>query len=135
MNELTNMKVWSLCNSSIFENFILFLITINTVTLMMKWHNQSEDIKSMLKHVNVVFTVLFTAECALKLIAFGPKHFSADFWNIFDLITVIGSIVDVIVSEIFESDSGIQIKNEITGPYAYVFEGVTLDQKSAKLKV
>lgn len=68
----------------------------------------------------------------LKLIAFGPKAFSADFWNLFDLVTVIGSVIDVIVSELVEDDSRIQIKNEITGPYAYVFEGVSVDQKDNK---
>ena len=31
------------------------------------------------------------------------KAFAAEFWNLFDLITVIGSIVDVIVSELIVS--------------------------------
>lgn len=78
---------------------------------------------------------MFTAECVLKLIAFGPKAFSTDFWNLFDLITVIGSIIDVIVSELLEDETGVQIKKEITGPYAYVFEGVNMDQKSAKINM
>ena len=50
--------------------------------------------------MNVVFTSMFTAECALKIVAYGPKEFATDFWNIFDFITVVGSIIDVVVSEL-----------------------------------
>jgi voltage-dependent calcium channel N type alpha-1B len=128
-------RIWQLVTSSPFENFILLLITINTLILCMKWHNQTEDEKFILKYVNVVFTALFTFECLLKLCAFGPKAFSNDFWNIFDLITVIGSVIDVIVSEIIEDETGVKIKKEATGPYAYVFEGVNMDQKSAKINM
>lgn len=95
-------RMWQIVNSAPFENFILSLISINTITLMMKWHNQSKAVKDVLKVVNVVFTTLFTGETVLKIIAYGPKAFSKDFWNIFDLITVIGSIVDAIVSEMLE---------------------------------
>lgn len=66
-------RCYQLCSSPPFENFILLLITVNTFILMMKWHNQSQEIKGILKIVNVVFTTLFTLECGMKIIAYGPK--------------------------------------------------------------
>ena len=66
-------KIWQLVVSTGFEYFLLFLITVNTVILMMKWHNQSENIKVVLKLLNIVFTSFFTFECVLKIIAFGFK--------------------------------------------------------------
>ena len=66
-------KIWQLVVSPTFEYFILLLITLNTLILMMKWNNQSESIKSMLKYLNIVFTSLFTIESVLKLLAFGFK--------------------------------------------------------------
>lgn len=66
-------RIWQVVTSTAFEYFILFLITINTLILMMKWHNQAENIKLILKYLNIVFTSMFTAECILKIIAFGIK--------------------------------------------------------------
>ena len=66
-------KIWQLVVSTGFEYFILFLITVNTVILMMKWHNQSEQFKTVLKLLNIVFTSFFTFECVLKILAFGFK--------------------------------------------------------------
>lgn len=105
-------RCYQLCTSAPFENFILLLITINTVTLMMKWHNQSDEVKGILKIVNVIFTSLFTFECLLKIIAYGPKEFSMDFWNIFDFITVVGSIIDAVVSELIDDGSAAQVCQE-----------------------
>jgi hypothetical protein len=68
-----SFRMWQLVNSSPFENFILSLISINTITLMMKWHNQSKAVKDVLKVINVIFTTLFTFETVLKIIAYGPK--------------------------------------------------------------
>jgi voltage-dependent calcium channel N type alpha-1B len=112
-------KVWRLVNSSGFEYFILFLITVNTLILMMKLCNQSDDLKIILKYLNIVFTSLFTGECVLKIMASSLRNYFSDRWNIFDFITVIGSITDVIISEL--SDSSNVLKAEIIGLYSYVY--------------
>ena len=66
-------KCWQLVNSPPFENFILGLISVNTITLMMKWYHQSKMVKDGLKVTNYIFTTLFTGETVLKIIAYGPK--------------------------------------------------------------
>jgi hypothetical protein len=66
-------KCWQLVNSAPFENFILGLISLNTITLMMKWYHQSQSVKDGLKITNYIFTTLFTGETVLKIIAYGPK--------------------------------------------------------------
>ena len=38
-----------------------------------QWYNQSDEVKDVLKIVNVFFTTLFTIECGMKVIAYGPK--------------------------------------------------------------
>lgn len=93
-------KIWSLVVSTGFEYFILFFITVNTLILMMKWYNQAENIKTVLKYLNITFTSVFAFESILKILAFGFKNYFRDPWNIFDFITVLGSITDVVVSEI-----------------------------------
>ncbi|MBN3303349.1 CAC1S protein, partial [Amia calva] len=56
--------------------------------------------QTILYMLNVVFTGLFTLEMVLKLMAFKAKGYFGDPWNVFDFLIVIGSIIDVILSEI-----------------------------------
>ncbi|KAH8859404.1 Voltage-dependent calcium channel type A subunit alpha-1 [Schistosoma japonicum] len=112
-------RVWRLVVSTPFEYYIMVMIAINTLILMMKYHRQEQksyftasvDIEQQAYHnycntllyFNSAFTVMFSVECMLKIMAFGPKNYFRDRWNIFDFITVIGSITDVLVSELQES--------------------------------
>ncbi|XP_067640083.1 voltage-dependent calcium channel type A subunit alpha-1 isoform X5 [Eurosta solidaginis] len=92
-------KVWRIVVSTPFEYFIMMLIVFNTLLLMMKYHNQGEMYEKSLKYINMGFTGMFSVETVLKIIGFGVKNFFKDPWNIFDLITVVGSIVDALWME------------------------------------
>ncbi|XP_011347419.1 voltage-dependent calcium channel type A subunit alpha-1 isoform X3 [Ooceraea biroi] len=96
-------KIWRIVVSTPFEYFIMILIVLNTLLLMMKFHQQTEQYKNTLKYMNMCFTGMFTIECILKIAAFGVKNFFKDAWNTFDFITVIGSIVDALVIEFGEN--------------------------------
>jgi len=43
--------------------------------------------------INVVFTVIFLAEAAIKMTGLGPRWYFLDSWNILDFIVVVFSIV------------------------------------------
>uniref|UniRef100_A0A336JZB9 Voltage-dependent calcium channel type A subunit alpha-1 n=1 Tax=Culicoides sonorensis TaxID=179676 RepID=A0A336JZB9_CULSO len=68
-----------------------------------KYHNQSKSYEMYLKNLNMVFTGMFSVETVLKIIGFGVKNFFKDAWNVFDFITVIGSIIDALVLELGEN--------------------------------
>merc|ERR1719483_1270149 len=87
-------QIWRLVTSSPFENFILFLIILNTLLLMLKFQGAPLFFVDILSYFNLLFTLLFTIECVLKLSSFGPKNYFKDSWNTFDFITVVGSIID-----------------------------------------
>ncbi|XP_058615168.1 voltage-dependent N-type calcium channel subunit alpha-1B isoform X7 [Onychostoma macrolepis] len=93
-------KIWKFVVSTPFEYSILTMIAINTVVLMMKFHDAPKPYEDMLKWLNIIFTALFTLECILKVIAFGPLNYLKEAWNIFDFVTVLGSITDILVTEI-----------------------------------
>ncbi|XP_076066879.1 calcium voltage-gated channel subunit cacophony isoform X6 [Oratosquilla oratoria] len=99
-------RIWRIVVSTPFEYFIMLLIVFNTLLLMMKFHNQSKLYKDTLHYMNTIFTSLFTIECILKITAFGVRNFFKDPWNIFDFITVIGSIIDALVVEFGKSAGG-----------------------------
>ncbi|XP_056590585.1 calcium channel, voltage-dependent, P/Q type, alpha 1A subunit, b isoform X13 [Triplophysa dalaica] len=96
-------RMWQFVVSPPFEYSIMTLIALNTIVLMMKYKGASEAYDDVLKYLNIVFTTLFFMECILKLIAFGIKNYCRDAWNIFDFVSVIGSVTDILVTEIVEN--------------------------------
>ncbi|XP_063073038.1 voltage-dependent L-type calcium channel subunit alpha-1C isoform X4 [Engraulis encrasicolus] len=93
-------KVWYVVNSSYFEYLMFTLILLNTICLAMQHHGQLPAFNKAMNILNMLFTGLFTVEMILKLIAFKPRGYFSDPWNVFDFLIVIGSIIDVILSEI-----------------------------------
>ncbi|KAI8429618.1 hypothetical protein MSG28_000214 [Choristoneura fumiferana] len=96
-------KVWRIVVSTPFEYFIMTLIVLNTLLLMMKFHEAPLLLMDSLTLMNLVFTTFFLLETVLKLIAFGCQNFFKDPWNTFDFITVIGSIIDALIMELGEN--------------------------------
>ncbi|XP_078075293.1 putative voltage-dependent R-type calcium channel subunit alpha-1E [Mustelus asterias] len=92
-------RVWHFVVSPSFEYTILTMIALNTVVLMMKHHSPPSGFVSVLKFMNIAFTISFTLECILKIIAFGFLNYFRDSWNVFDFVTVVGSISEIIVNE------------------------------------
>uniref|UniRef100_A0A8D0QI45 Voltage-dependent N-type calcium channel subunit alpha n=1 Tax=Sus scrofa TaxID=9823 RepID=A0A8D0QI45_PIG len=93
-------KTWTFVVSPPFEYFIMAMIALNTVVLMMKFYDAPYEYELMLKCLNVVFTSMFSMECMLKIVAFGVLNYFRDAWNVFDFVTVLGSITDILVTEI-----------------------------------
>ncbi|KAM7049937.1 voltage-dependent L-type calcium channel subunit alpha-1S isoform 2-T2 [Molossus nigricans] len=101
-------QVWYVVTSSYFEYLMFALIMLNTICLGMQHYNQSEQMNHISDILNVAFTIIFTLEMVLKLMAFKARGYFGDPWNVFDFLIVIGSIIDVILSEIdtFLASSG-----------------------------
>uniref|UniRef100_A0A8C5TW44 Ion transport domain-containing protein n=1 Tax=Malurus cyaneus samueli TaxID=2593467 RepID=A0A8C5TW44_9PASS len=111
----TQYRVWAMVNSTAFEYIMFVLILLNTIALQSKPFNYVMDL------LNMVFTGLFTVEMVLKIIAFngvvtgigGPhnlsplprQHYFCDAWNTFDALIVVGSVVDIAVTEVNVSGS------------------------------
>ncbi|XP_047540542.1 muscle calcium channel subunit alpha-1 isoform X4 [Vanessa atalanta] len=108
-------KVWWFVTSQPFEYAIFVLIMINTITLAMKYHNQPHEYSKALDLLNMIFTAVFALEFIFKLAAFRFKNYFGDAWNTFDFIIVLGSIIDIVVSQVNE------LKNQGSGlPKAHV---------------
>ncbi|XP_037647118.1 sodium channel protein type 4 subunit alpha B [Sebastes umbrosus] len=93
--------VFDLVTTQFFDIFIMVLICLNMVTMMVETDEQSEEKDYILYWVNLVFIVVFTHECILKMIALRQHYFSVG-WNIFDFVVVILSIVGLLLADIIE---------------------------------
>ncbi|XP_068589787.1 voltage-dependent L-type calcium channel subunit alpha-1D isoform X6 [Cebidichthys violaceus] len=92
-------KFWYVVNSTGFEYVMFVLIILNTLCLAIQHHGQSHLFNYAMDILNMVFTGVFTVEMILKLIAFKPRGYVGDAWNIFDALVVFGSVVDIILSQ------------------------------------
>lgn len=152
----SQLKFWKIINSSQFEYIMFVLILGNTLTLAVQvschtntqtvpsalWcecmcclslcqhYEQSKLFTSVMDILNMIFTVVFTVEMVIKLMALRAhvriqyctfdkthnslhclmlwwllfsvslmQHYFIDPWNSFDALIVVGSVLDIAVSE------------------------------------
>ncbi|CAB1336266.1 unnamed protein product [Coregonus sp. 'balchen'] len=101
MMALFTYKFWYVVNSTGFEYVMFVLIILNTLCLAIQHYGQSHLFNYAMDILNMVFTGVFTVEMIFKLIAFKPRGYFGDAWNVFDALVVIGSVVDIILSQTF----------------------------------
>jgi len=53
--------------------------------------------QDQLEQLNFIFTLIFTAEMAIKLIGYKMRYFK-DSWNTFDMIIVILSLIGLVLT-------------------------------------
>uniref|UniRef100_A0A7N6BQF8 Voltage-dependent L-type calcium channel subunit alpha n=1 Tax=Anabas testudineus TaxID=64144 RepID=A0A7N6BQF8_ANATE len=113
----SQLKFWKIINSSQFEYVMFVLILGNTLTLAVQHYEQSKLFTSIMDILNMIFTVVFTIEMIIKLLAFllilPLQHYFIDPWNSFDALIVVGSVLDIAVSE-FSVSKGESGKVSIT---------------------
>uniref|UniRef100_A0A8C3KT32 Sodium channel protein n=1 Tax=Calidris pygmaea TaxID=425635 RepID=A0A8C3KT32_9CHAR len=93
--------VFDFVTRQVFDITIMILICLNMVTMMVETDDQSELKTSVLYKINLVFIVIFTGECVLKMFALRYYYFTIG-WNIFDFVVVILSILGIVLSDIIE---------------------------------
>uniref|UniRef100_A0A8C1P412 Voltage-dependent L-type calcium channel subunit alpha n=1 Tax=Cyprinus carpio TaxID=7962 RepID=A0A8C1P412_CYPCA len=102
-------KFWSIINSTGFEYIMFVLILLNTITLAVQHYDQSKLFSYVMDILNMVFTGLFTVEMLIKLMALRLRHYFIDAWNSFDALIVVGSVVDIVVTEFSSSEDSSRV--------------------------
>ncbi|CAG9109037.1 unnamed protein product [Plutella xylostella] len=97
-------KTWWFVTSQQFEYVIFFFIVLNTIALMMKYHDAPPLYRRCLDFLNMLLTTVFMLEFVFKLAAFRFKNYFGDAWNTTDFILVVGSIIDIVVTQVNENN-------------------------------
>jgi len=84
----------------LFGHFITILIFLNTITLAVEHYGQPDLMSQILKIFNYIFTALFTLEMVIKFFILGPKEYLRDIFNVFDVLIVFSSLLEIIVLDI-----------------------------------
>ncbi|XP_042364235.1 voltage-dependent T-type calcium channel subunit alpha-1G [Plectropomus leopardus] len=103
------------CNKIIthkmFDHIVLVIIFLNCITIAIERPSITTVERIFLKLSNYIFTSIFVAEMAIKIVAlgwcFGDKAYLRSSWNILDGMLVMISVIDILVSLI--SNSGTKI--------------------------
>uniref|UniRef100_A0A8C7W1V0 Sodium channel protein n=1 Tax=Oncorhynchus mykiss TaxID=8022 RepID=A0A8C7W1V0_ONCMY len=93
--------VFDFITKQAFDIVIMILICLNMVTMMVETDDQTDDMDGILYKINLVFIVMFTGECILKMFSLRQYYFTIG-WNVFDFIVVILSIIGMFLSELIE---------------------------------
>lgn len=88
---------WKINNIPLFNSVIMCLIIANTVVLATDKYPTPE--KDLISQSNQVFNVFFALECAIKLIGLTFQEWKQDIFNVFDLIIVISSSIEMMISK------------------------------------
>ncbi|XP_045490699.1 sodium channel protein 60E isoform X4 [Pieris rapae] len=96
--------LYGIVKDPLFELFITTCIILNTLFLALEHHGMSENVRQALDIGNKVFTSIFSLECIMKVMAMSKDYFACG-WNIFDLIIVSASLLDLI----FELVDGLSV--------------------------
>eukprot|EP01135_Chromosphaera_perkinsii_P008623 Nk52_evm65s1401 gene=Nk52_evmTU65s1401 len=86
-------------HTTIFELTIYALIFANLVTIIIEFEKESDT----LKNINLFFVCAFGLEAIVKIIALGKNYFKS-WWNVFDFLIVLVSIMDVILDKMNDDE-------------------------------
>ncbi|XP_061443234.1 sodium channel protein type 5 subunit alpha-like [Rhineura floridana] len=91
--------LFDIVNKQAFDIFIISLILLNVVIMAVEHEGQEQGAKNLLDIINNVFVTIFTGECIIKMLALR-LYFFKDYWNIFDFVVVILSILSSAVLQL-----------------------------------
>ncbi|KAK2588266.1 hypothetical protein KPH14_004294 [Odynerus spinipes] len=93
--------VFEIVTDKMFDMIIMLFIGLNMLTMTLDHYQQSDTFSNVLDYLNMIFIVIFTSECLMKIFALRYHYFKEP-WNLFDLCVVILSILGLVLSDIIE---------------------------------
>lgn len=79
----------TLVEHKLFQHGILLAILINTLSMGIEHHEQSEILTHVVEVTNIIFSAIFAVEMVLKVVAEGPFGYISNGFNVFDGVIVI----------------------------------------------
>ena len=92
-------KLQKMCEHAWFGRMVLIVIVLNTVSMAANSYGQSDEYYAVLNGCELVFTIVFIVEFAIKHLAYGPEWYWSNRWNFIDGIIVISGILELSMGE------------------------------------
>ena len=91
--------IYYLVNTKLFNHILTACVILNTIVLAIDHYGISQDLESALSIFNLIFTITFVIEMALKLLGLGIIEYCQDTMNLFDGVIVILSLFELFIFE------------------------------------
>eukprot|EP00965_Chrysotila_dentata_P169581 5598239-Pleurochrysis_carterae.AAC.2 len=89
------LRLFKLANDRTFEIFIMVAIGLSVLFMAVATYPPTSAIDTINFVMEIVFTVIFATEAAIKLAAYSPRGYFSEAWNVFDFCLVVVAIVDL----------------------------------------
>lgn len=93
--------VFEIVTDKKFDMIIMLFIGFNMLTMTLDHYKQTATFSNVLDYLNMIFIVIFTSECLMKIFALRYHYFKEP-WNLFDFVVVILSMLGLVLSDIIE---------------------------------
>lgn len=80
----------------------MVVIMLNMVAMGLEHYGQTKAFGTALSQINLLFIVVFTLECIMKIIGLRWYYFKQP-WNIFDFVVVVFSILGLTMKDLISS--------------------------------
>ncbi|XP_074525801.1 voltage-dependent T-type calcium channel subunit alpha-1H-like [Halichoeres trimaculatus] len=96
--------IHTLCTTNYLDLFVTAVLFLNVTVMGVEHYNQPKFVTQLTEYFSYVFTVVFSIEILLKLVAFGVRRFLKDRLNLLDLGILLISLVSIISNNLNLTD-------------------------------
>ena len=89
---------------------VMFLVTMNTISVSLKWYSMPKEMNSKMKIVEFVFTFIFIVEMIIRMYGLGIENYFKSKFNTFDFIVIFASLFEQFYVYFFQgTDMGLTV--------------------------
>ncbi|KAL5266763.1 hypothetical protein ACHWQZ_G003966 [Mnemiopsis leidyi] len=109
-NRLLRERAAKIVKSKSMYWVVMFLVTMNTISVSLKWYGMPEEMDKNMKHVEFVFTFIFIIEMTIRMYGLGIEQYFKSKFNTFDFTVIFASLFEQFYVQFFDgADMGLTV--------------------------
>ena len=89
---------------------VMFLVTMNTISVSLKWYGMPDEMNKNMKSVEFVFTFIFIIEMTIRMYGLGVEQYFKSKFNTFDFTVIFASLFEQFYVQFFDgADMGLTV--------------------------
>ncbi|XP_057290676.1 voltage-dependent calcium channel type A subunit alpha-1-like isoform X2 [Hydractinia symbiolongicarpus] len=97
--KMMRIKLRAIVKHNYFFWFVVFMVFINTIIMATRHYQQPDWLTDVQQYAEIVFVSIFTLELIIKLFSHGFVLYCRSLFNVFDLVVVVLSIMEIILNK------------------------------------
>ena len=93
-NAVFKQRIATMVKSKSMYWVVMFLVTMNTISVSLKWYGMPDEMDKKMKIVEIIFTFIFIIEMIIRMYGLGFESYFKSKFNTFDCIVIIASLIE-----------------------------------------